>query len=257
MSDAFGRRFEGKVVLVTGGNSGIGLATARAFAAEGARVMIAARRHAEGLAAAEGIAAEGGEACFIETDVSSAPSVRAMVAACIDMFGRLDIAFNNAGITGDLTTPIAEADEARFDEVMAVNAKGVWLCMKYEVREILRAGGGSIINCSSVAGIRGGPRSSAYYASKHAVIGMTRSVALEYAPQNIRVNAICPGLIETELVARGFADAPDKLASFTSRIPMQRPGRPEEIAAAVLWLASQQSSFVSGVALPIDGAFSV
>ena len=250
-------RFEGKVALITGGNAGIGLATALGIAAEGARVMIAARRRAQSEAALAELREAGGEAEFVETDVTASASIQNMVAECIRRFGRLDIAFNNAGIPGDVTKDIAEADEDVFDQVMAVNARGVWLSMKYEIREILRAGGGAIINCSSFSGLRGGPRNSAYYASKHAVLGMTKSVALEYAARNIRVNAICPGLINTDLVTTGFAQAPEKLALLTSRIPMQRPGEPEEVANAVLFLASAESSFISGVALSVDGATAV
>ncbi|RJG08278.1 glucose 1-dehydrogenase [Massilia cavernae] len=250
------RRFDGKVALITGGNAGIGFAAATAFAGEGARVMIAARRRQEGEQAVAAITAAGGEARFVETDVASADSVRAMVGACVEAYGRLDIAFNNAGITGDVTTLVADADEERFDQVMEINVKGVWLSMKYEIPELLKAGGGAIINCSSVAGLRGGPRSGAYYGSKHAVIGMTKTAALEYATHNIRINAVCPGLIMTDLIATGFAAAPEKLASLTARIPMQRSGQPHEIADAVLWLASSESSFVSGVALPVDGALS-
>jgi NAD(P)-dependent dehydrogenase (short-subunit alcohol dehydrogenase family) len=250
-------RFDGKVALITGGNAGIGLAAGHAFAGQGAKVMIAARRRAEGEQAVAAINAAGGEADFVETDVTSSASVQAMVAACVARFGRLDVAFNNAGIPGDVTTDIADAEEDTFERVMAVNVRGVWLSMKYEIREILKAGGGAIINCSSFAGLRGGPRSSAYYASKHAVLGMTKSVALEYAARNIRVNAVCPGLIMTDLVTNGFANAQEKLAMLTARIPMQRVGLPEEVANAVLWLASSESSFVNGVALPVDGATSV
>jgi len=257
MTNATGMRFVDKVALVTGGSTGIGLASARGFAREGARVMIAARRRAEGEAAVAGIVADGGDAAFVETDVTDSDSVRAMVAACVDRFGRLDIAYNNAGITGIVTTDIAEADEAMFDRVMAINVRGVWLSMKYEIRAMLAAGGGAIVNCSSFAGLRGGTKSSAYYASKHAVLGMTKTVSLEYAARNIRVNAVCPGLIMTDLITTGFADAQDKLAMLTGRIPMQRPGQPEEVADAVLWLASSQSSFVNGIALPVDGATSV
>lgn len=252
-----GPRFTGRVALITGGNAGIGLAAAHGFAAEGARVMIAARRRAQGEAAVAEIRAAGGVAAFVETDVTDARSVREMVAACVAEFGRLDVAYNNAGITGVVTTEIADADEAMFEQVMAVNVRGTWLAMKYEIPEILKAGGGAIVNCSSFAGLRGGPRSSAYYASKHAVLGMTKSVALEYAARNIRVNAVCPGLIMTDLVVNGFAGAEDKLAMLTARIPMQRTGRAEEVADAVLWLASEESSFVNGVALPVDGATAV
>ncbi|WP_114951754.1 glucose 1-dehydrogenase [Sphingosinicella terrae] len=250
-------RFEGKVALVTGGNGGIGLAAARAFAREGARVMIAARRRSQGDEAVESIRAAGGEAAFVETDVSDRDSVREMVRSCLGTFGRLDVAYNNAGITGHVTTEIADADEAMFDQVMAINVRGVWLSMKYEIPAILEAGGGAIVNCSSYAGLRGGPRSSAYYASKHAVLGMTKSVALEYAARGIRVNAVCPGLVMTDLIANNFAGAEEKLAMLTARIPMQRTGEPDEVADAVLWLASDESRLVTGIAMPIDGGTQV
>jgi NAD(P)-dependent dehydrogenase (short-subunit alcohol dehydrogenase family) len=248
------RRFEGKVALVTGGNAGIGLATARAFALEGARVMIAARRRAEGDAAAAAITAAGGQAAFVATDVTDSRSVRDMVAACVEAFGGLDIAFNNAGITGQTSATIPDADEAVFDQVMAVNVKGVWLCMKHEIPVMLERGGGAIVNCSSTAGIRGGAgRAGAYYASKHAIMGLTGQAAMEGATRNIRVNAVLPGMVMTDLIATSFANDPDKLQLLFSRIPMARSGRPEEIAKAVLWLASDESSYVTGVGLPVDG----
>jgi NAD(P)-dependent dehydrogenase (short-subunit alcohol dehydrogenase family) len=257
MAERAKARFEGQVALITGGNAGIGLAAAHGFAAEGAKVMIAARRRPQGEAAVAEIKAAGGDAAFVETDVTDSASVKAMVAACISRFGRLDVAYNNAGIPGSVTTDIADADEAIYEQVMAINVRGVWLSMKYQIPEMLKVGGGAIVNCSSFAGLRGGARSSAYYASKHAVLGMTKSVALEYATRNIRVNAVCPGLIMTDLVTTGFAGAQEKLAMLTARIPMQRIGQAKEVADAVLWLASSESSFISGVALPVDGATSV
>lgn len=251
------QRFTGKVALVTGGNDGIGLASAKAFAAEGAKVMLAARRTDAGEAAAASIRDAGGDAAFVQTDVTRDDSVRDMVAACIDRFGRLDIAYNNAGITGAVTTNIEEADEDLFDQVMAINVKGVWLSMKYQIPEMLKVGGGAIVNCSSVAGLRGSPRTGAYYASKHAVLGLTKVAAMENAARGIRVNAVCPGLVMTDLVTRGFAEAQDKLAMLTGRIPMQRTGEVEEVAQAVLWLASDDAAFVTGAALPVDGGTSV
>lgn len=252
-----GRRFAGKTALIVGGTGGIGLATARRFAAEGASVMIAGRRRGEGEAAVDAIRGEGGIAAFVETDVTRAESAEAMVARTIETFGALHVAYNNAGITGTVNLNVEDADLRMFEQVMAINVTGTWLAMKYEVPAILASGGGAIVNCGSVAGLRGSPGCSAYYGSKHAVLGMTKCVALENAARGIRVNAVCPGLVMTELVEHGFAAAPDKLAMLTGRIPMQRTGRPDEIAEAVLWLASEESSFVNGVALPVDGASAV
>lgn len=251
------QRFAGRVALVVGGNAGIGLATASAFAAEGAQVMIAGRRAAENETAVEHILRAGGIAASVEGDVTSADSLAAMVARTVETFGALHIAYNNAGITGTVNFFVEDADPAMYDQVMAINATGTWLAMKYEVPAILASGGGAIVNCGSVASLRGSPGASAYYAAKHAVLGMTKCVALENAARGIRVNAICPGLVMTDLVETGFASAPEKLAMLTAKIPMQRTGRPDEVAQAVLWLASEEASFVNGVALPVDGATSV
>ncbi len=254
-SDRSAHRFAGKVAVVTGGNSGIGRQASLAFAREKANVIVAARRADEGERTVAMIRAVGGEAQFVATDVTRADSVKAMVRACVERYGRLDVAFNNAGITGSVTDPIADYDEETFDRTVAVNLKGTWLCMKYQIPEMLRAGGGSIVNCSSTAGLRGGARASAYYASKHAVVGLTKSVALEYAASGIRVNAVCPGMIGTEMVAREFVRAPEKFAMLKQKIPMGRAGTVEEIAAAVLWLSSSESSYVTGAALSADGGF--
>jgi NAD(P)-dependent dehydrogenase (short-subunit alcohol dehydrogenase family) len=258
MNDRRRARFTGKVVIVTGGNAGIGLAAARAFAAEGAHVMIAARRRPEGEAAVALIEREGGVASFAETDVTRAQSVRDMVSACIERFGSLDIAFNNAGITGEVSAAIPDADEAEFDRVMAVNVKGTWLCMKYELPEMLRRGSGVIVNCGSTAAIRGGAgRAGAYYASKHAIMGLTKQAAMEGAPRNIRVNAVLPGMTRTEIIEKGFAGDPDKARLLFSRIPMARAAESEEIASAVLWLASDESSYATGIGLSVDGGVAI
>ena len=249
------QRFAGKVALVTGGNSGIGREVCFGLAREGARVIIAARRPAEGEATAQALRAEGGDALFVTTDVTQAASVSAMVRRGVEHYGRLDIAFNNAGVTGSTSRTIVEFEEADFDQTLAINLKGAWLCMKYEIAELLRVGGGSIVNCASTAGLRGGARASAYYASKHGLVGLTKSVALEYATQGIRINAICPGMTDTELVARQAATAPEKFASLRQRIPMGRTAAVSEIANAVLWLCSDESSYATGAVLSVDGGF--
>jgi NAD(P)-dependent dehydrogenase (short-subunit alcohol dehydrogenase family) len=249
------RRFTGKVALVTGGNSGIGREVCLALARDGASVVVAARRQSEGEQTVKLIRNAGGDAIFVATDVTQAPSVRDMVRTCVEHYGRLDIAFNNAGITGSVAKDIVEFDETDFDMTVAVNLKGTWLCMKYEIPEMLRAGGGSIVNCSSTAGLRGGARATAYYSSKHAVIGLTKSVALEYASKGVRVNAVCPGLTTTEMMAERIASAPEKFTVIQQKIPMGRAGRVPEVANAVLWLCSDESTYVTGAALSVDGGF--
>ena len=249
------RRFSDKVALVTGGNSGIGREVSLALAREGAKVVVAARRPAEGEETVRLIRDTGGVATFIATDVTQASSVREMVRGCVDEHGRLDIAFNNAGITGSVAKDIVEFEESDFDLTVAVNLKGTWLCMKYEIPEMLRNGGGSIVNCSSTAGLRGGARASAYYSSKHAVIGLTKSVALEYAAKGVRVNAVCPGLTITDMMAERIATAPEKFTAIQQKIPMGRAGSVAEIANAVLWLCSDESTYVTGAVLSIDGGF--
>lgn len=257
MTDRMKARFVGQVAIVTGGNSGIGLAAAQAFAREGARVVIAARRRTEGEAAVAGIKDAGGEAWFVETDVSRSDSVRAMVAQTVAHYGRLDVAFNNAGAPGQTNAEIQDADEDTFDQVMGLNVRGVWLCMKHQIPAMLKAGGGAIVNCSSLTGLRGGVRSGAYYASKHAVLGLTKVAALENATRNIRVNAVCPGLIATDMLADMRVHAPEKFQMLVGKVPVQRLGQADEVADAVLWLASSESSYVNGIALPVDGATSV
>ena len=249
------RRFSDKVALVTGGNSGIGREVSLALAREGAKVVVAARRPAEGEETVRLIRNAGGVASFIATDVTQASSVQAMVRGCVDQHGRLDIAFNNAGITGSVSKDIVEFDESDFDMTVAVNLKGTWLCLKYEIQEMLRTGGGSIVNCSSTAGLRGGARASAYYSSKHAVVGLTKSVALEFASKGVRVNAVCPGLTITDMMAERIATAPEKFTAIPQRIPMGRAGSVGEISHAVLWLCSDESTYVTGAVLSVDGGF--
>ncbi|HKF78262.1 MAG TPA: glucose 1-dehydrogenase [Candidatus Dormibacteraeota bacterium] len=246
-------RLDGRVALVTGGSAGIGLATAQAFAGEGARVVIGSRDRGRGEAAVEQVRASGGEAHFRATDVPDAAAIEALVSTCVERFGRLDCAFNNAatGGPGELCADVAEAD---FDQVVAVNLRGVWLCLKHEIRQMLRQGGGAIVNMSSVDGLTGSPNSSVYSASKHAVDGLTRSAAVEYAASGVRVNAVCAGGIATEMLARGYGHDLDWVERYRRpAIPIGRLGRPEECAEAVVWLCSDAASYVTGVCLPVDG----
>ena len=246
--------FDGKVALITGAGSGIGKATALAFAREGASVVVADMDRRHGRMAVREIESNEGTALFVEVDVADEQSVEAMVGGCLEQFGRLDIAHNNAGI-GTPSAPLHETEREGFERVLAVNLTGVWLCLKYEAQAMLDLGGGSIVNTASLAGLIGFPLNVAYSASKHAVIGITRTAALEYAQSGIRVNAVCPAFIQTPMV-EGFITQPnarmslDRLARMQ---PMGRIGTPEEVAAAVLWLCSDAASFVTGIALPIDG----
>jgi NAD(P)-dependent dehydrogenase (short-subunit alcohol dehydrogenase family) len=246
--------FHGKVALITGGGSGIGRATALAFARAGARVVVADVRPEGGEETAALIRAAGGEAIVVRADVALAAEVEAMVAATVAAYGRLDIAFNNAGVaSGGAFT--ADCAEEAFDRVIAVNLKGVWLCMKHEIAQMLRQGGGAIVNTSSVAGLVGFRGRGDYVAAKHAVIGLTRTAALEYAPQGIRVNAVCPGYVMTPLIEGVLRREPEHMARMVAAEPVGRLGQPEEIAAAVLWLCSDAASFVTGHPLVVDGAF--
>ncbi len=246
-----GVRFKDKVIIVTGGNSGIGQATALLFAEEGAKVVIAARRENEGQAVVNSIVEQGGEAIFVKTDVTKSEDVKAMVKASVDTYGRLDYAFNNSGVGGN-AVPILDYNEEDFDHVVDVNMKGTWLCMKYEIPEILKSGG-AIVNNISVAGLAGGPLpGSAYLGSKHGAVGITKCVAAEYAKQGIRINSICPGVITTPLSQELFED-PAIFEFAKSLHPMGRIGKPEEAAAAVAFLCSDAASFITGIQMPVDG----
>jgi NAD(P)-dependent dehydrogenase (short-subunit alcohol dehydrogenase family) len=245
------RPFEGKVALVTGGNSGIGKATALMFAQEGAWVVIAARRVDEGMQTVEEIQQAGGEAFFVRTDVAQAAEVEALVRKTIATYGRLDCAFNNAGIGGGGL--LHEFPEEDWDRIVDINLKGVWLCMKYQITQMLMQGGGAIVNDSSGAGLTGFVRSPCYAASKHGVIGLSKSAALQYATKGIRINVVCPGVIMTPMIECAFASGPGVQEWFLSKQPTGSGGRPEEVAQAVVWLCSDAASFVTGVALPVDG----
>ncbi len=246
--------FAGRTALITGGTSGIGRATAIAFAAAGARVAVSGRRKAEGDETVRLAEQAGGTAAFFPSDAAVEQDVRALVDAVISTFGRLDYAVNNAGAEQQ-AQPLPEQSEDTFDRIMRVNVKGVWLAMKYEIPAMLAtAGAGAIVNISSVAGLVGFAKAPIYAASKHAVIGLTKSVALEYAEQNIRVNAVSPGAVETAMFDR-FTGSDAVRAELASMHPMGRIGQPEEVADAVLFLCSDRSSFVTGHALAVDGGF--
>jgi len=243
--------FSGKVALVTGATSGIGRATALAFARAGARVVAAGRRTAEGAATVALIEAAGGEAVFVPTDVREEAAVARLVSAALDRFGGLDCAFNNAGSIA--LAPLAEASDADYRPLLDTNVEGVFLCLKHEIGAMRRRGGGAIVNSASLAGLKGSRDLGLYAASKHAVMGLTRTAALEAAEHGIRVNAVCPGAIAgamDELFMRHFAITHEQLAAA---VPLRRAGTPEDVAAAVLFLCSDAAAFVTGAALSVDG----
>ena len=243
--------FEGKVVLVTGGTSGIGKATAIAFARAGAKVVVSGRREKEGEAVVKEIKKLGGDAAFIRTDIAKDADVKAMVKFTVEKFGKLDIAFNNAGV--EWKGPLDQATEAEYHRIFDTNVWGVLNSMRHEIPVMLKNGGGAIVNTSSVAGHVGFPALSIYIASKHAVEGLTKSVALEFAKQNIRINAVAPGPIATDMWDRVAGD--DLKDQITSMVPAARVGTSEEIAAAVLYLASDAGKFITGTSLVVDGGF--
>ena len=245
---------DGKIALITGAGSGIGRASALTFAREGAKVAVADKLVDGGQETVRMVEAAGGTASFIEVDVSDAASVKAMVNATVDTYGRLDCAYNNAGIEGQVAPTDSYADDM-FDKVIAVNLTGVWLCMKYEIPRLLEQGGGAIVNTASGAGLIGVAGLSAYVASKHGVIGLTKTAALEYAKSGIRVNAVCPGLIQTPMVERLTAGQPQLGEALVAMEPVGRTGKPEEIAESVVWLCSDAASFVTGHAMSVDGGF--
>ena len=246
--------FTEKVVIVTGGGSGIGRATALEFARQGAKVVVAGRREKEGRETVALIKRAGGEALFVQADVSREEDVRALVDRAVSTFGRLDAAFNNAGTEGKIG-PLVEQNTDNFDSVMNTNVKGVYLSMKYEIPQMIKNGGGSIVNNASVAALVGFPGASIYVASKHAVLGLTRTAALEVAKQGVRINAVSPAGIETEMVSRWTGGDEQTKKQFAALHPVGRIGKPEEIASAVVWLASDASSFVTGQSLTVDGGF--
>jgi len=245
---------QGKVAIVTGGTSGIGKDTAVLFAKAGAKVVVAGRREAEGKETVDHIRAAGGEGLFVKTDVARAAEVEAMVKKTVEKFGRVDIAFNNAGIEG-AASPITEQPEEDWDRTININLKGVWLCLKYEIQQMLKqGGGGAIVNMASVAGLMGAAGLATYCSSKHGVLGLTKSAALETATKGIRINAVCPAVIETAMAERLFG-APEVEKHMLGLHPIGRFGKPMEIAEAVLWMCSDGASFMTGQSLVLDGGF--
>ncbi|MFC5828843.1 glucose 1-dehydrogenase [Nonomuraea insulae] len=246
--------FEGQVALVTGAASGMGLAAARAFAQAGAAVVLTDLNKDAVQNAAKDLTDAGHQAIGVVCDVTDEDQAAAMVGSAVDTYGRLDMAFNNAGIQAP---PSDAADESaeEFDRVNAVNLRGVWAAQKHELRQMRTQGSGAIVNCSSLGGLVGLPERAAYHASKHGVIGLTKSAAVEYAPKGIRINAICPGVIDTPMVSDMLEGQADAMAEILKQQPIGRLGQAEEVAEAVLWLCSPGAGFVVGVALPVDGGF--
>ncbi|HLB70055.1 MAG TPA: SDR family oxidoreductase [Candidatus Methanoperedens sp.] len=252
-------KFEGKVSLVTGGGSGIGRATALAFAREGAKVIVADVSEQGGKETVQMIEQAGGDAIFIKTDVSDGTEVMEMVNKAIEVYSRIDCAVNNAGVEGMLVN-ISDYPEEMWNRVIGVNLTGVWLCMKYEIPQMLKQGGGVIINMASIFGLVGLANASAYIASKHGVVGLTKAAALEYSAKGIRVNAVCPGFIETPMLMERSLKAgenPEVYQQIVSVSPIGRLGKPEEIAETVLWLCSDGASFVTGHSMVADGGYGI
>ena len=248
------KRFESKVVLVTGGTSGLGRDAALAFAREGAKVVLTGRRVEAGEEVVSAIQKEAGEALFVRADVSQTSDVEATVQACVKNYGGLDCAFNNAGIDGTLMVPMVDYKKEVWDQVILTNLTGTFLSMKYEIPEMLKRGGGSIVNMSAMAGLRSGRRTgAAYNASKHGIIGLTTTGAVEYAARGIRVNAVCPALIQTPMSEATFLKDEAMVQKAIQMYPIGRIGRPEEVTSLVLWLCSSEASFVTGSAIPVDG----
>ncbi|WP_257450563.1 SDR family oxidoreductase [Archangium lipolyticum] len=248
------RRLEGKAALVTGSGSGIGRAVAMAFAREGARVIVSDINVAGGEETVAAIQKQGGETRFIRCDISRSSEVEALVRGTVEAFGRLDCAVNNAGIAG-LMAPTGDYPEDAWDQVIATNLKGAWLCMKQEIQQMLKQGGGSIVSTASVAGLVGVQMAPAYVAAKHGLVGLTKAAALDYAKANIRINAVCPGVVRTPMVTV-FTDQNKELeAAAIASEPVGRMALPEEIAEAVVWLSSGAASFITGAAMPVDGGY--
>lgn len=246
--------FSGKVAIITGGTSGIGRSAAIAYAQQGAKVVVAGRRMTEGEETVETIKDAGGEAFFVQTDITQASDVKAMVDKAVEIFGRLDIAFNNAGSYGENPSLGGQLD-SEYDHIMNVNVKGVWLSMKYEIAQMLNQGNGAIVNTSSILGVVAMPSVPLYTASKYAVEGLTKAVALQYAKSGIRINAVGPGAIETAMFEKSTGGQAEAKADMARLHPMGRVGKSSEVANAVLWLSSDDASFVTGETLMVDGGY--
>jgi NAD(P)-dependent dehydrogenase (short-subunit alcohol dehydrogenase family) len=241
----------GKVALVTGGGSGIGRQACLVFSREGAQVVVCDVALEGGQETVSQIEQAGGQATFIRADVAQAAEVEALVAKTVETYGRLDCAYNNAGIAGQ-TARVADDSEQNWQRILSINLKGVWLCLKYEIAHMLQQGGGAIVNTASDAGLIGLKRAGAYVASKHGVVGLTKTAALEYAKSNIRVNAVCPGPIDTPMLRGASERVIDAMAAAQ---PNGRLGQPREIAEAAVWLCSDAASFVTGHPMPVDGGY--
>jgi NAD(P)-dependent dehydrogenase (short-subunit alcohol dehydrogenase family) len=247
-------RLEGKVGVVTGGGGGIGRATALAFAREGATVAVVDVAVPAGEATVQMIRSAGGEAIFIQADVTRSEEVKAMADRTFETFGRLNCAFNNAGINGEIIS-VSRCTEESWDRIIDINLKGVFLCMKYEIPRMLKSGGGSIVNTASVMGLVGEPGHPAYAASKHGVVGLTKSAAIFYAQAGIRINAVCPGAVHTPMVETVLAEHPELKQTMDSLAPMTRMAEAEEVARAVIFLCSDDASYITGHPLAVDGGW--
>jgi len=245
---------EGKVAFITGGTSGIGEATAKTLASRGVKVVVSGRRETLGLRVVNDIRSRGGEAIFIVTDVNTEESIKKAISRTVDEYGSLDMGVNNAGIALE-TLPLADCDGHKLQEMLQTNVIGLFWCMKYEIQQMLKQKGGAIVNLASIAGLNGIPYAGTYAATKHAVVGLTKSAALDYATKNIRINAVAPGAIRTDIILQqmGFGTYDEK--SVIEMFPMKRMGNPQEIANGIAWLCSDESSYVSGHVLAIDGGF--